>query len=69
MSIDLYSVRAELIAMRTEHADNPAVTLPINKLLSKIAHLDEPRDARQERRLRRIIDATFAKVSEIIPRK
>jgi hypothetical protein len=40
--VDIYQIRRDLIAMRSSHSGNVAVTAPINKLLGKIAHMRMP---------------------------
>jgi hypothetical protein len=37
--VDPYQIRRDLIAIRSRHSANDAVTAPINKLLGKIAHI------------------------------
>jgi hypothetical protein len=41
--VDPYQIRRDLIAIRSSHSGNDAVTAPINKLLGKIAHIREAR--------------------------
>jgi hypothetical protein len=56
--IDLLEVRRQLIAMRSQHMDDRKVTLRINRLLGKLAHLHEPENPAHERRLKKLIKRT-----------
>jgi response regulator RpfG family c-di-GMP phosphodiesterase len=53
--IDLYQIRRDLIAMRSRHSENIAVTKRINKLLGKIAHVREPESRRHEARVKQLV--------------
>ena len=44
--LDLLEVRRQLLAMRSLHSDNRRVTIRINKLIGKIAHLHQPDEPR-----------------------
>jgi len=53
--IDLYQIRRDLIAIRSRHSGNAAVTTRINKLLGKIAHVREAENPAHEAELKRLI--------------
>ena len=54
--VDPYQIRRDLIAIRSRHSANDAVTAPINKLLGKIAHIREADSPAIEAELNRLID-------------
>jgi hypothetical protein len=54
--VDPYQIRRDLVAMRSRHSGNDAVTAPINKLLGKIAHMREADSPAREAELNRLID-------------
>jgi len=53
--LDLVEVRRQLTAMRSLHSNDHRVTRLINKTLVKLAHLHQPSDRAQEKRLRQLI--------------
>jgi hypothetical protein len=53
--IDLYQIRRDLVAIRSSHSGNVAVTGRINKLLGKIAHVREAESPAHEAELKRLI--------------
>ena len=53
--VDPYQIRRDLIAIRSRHSGNVAVTKPINKLLGKIAHVREIDSPASEAELNRQI--------------
>jgi hypothetical protein len=53
--VDPYQIRRDLIAMRSSHSGNVAVTVPINKLLGKIAHMRDADSPARKARLNRLI--------------
>jgi len=63
--LDLLESRRQLIAMRTQHAQNRSVTRRINRLLVELAYLCEPCDRVQEKRLMRMFDNTIRVVERI----
>ena len=54
--VDPYQIRRDLIALRSDHFGNDAVTAPINKLLGKIAHIREANNPARKAELNRLID-------------
>ncbi|MBR0714698.1 hypothetical protein [Bradyrhizobium liaoningense] len=54
--LDLFEVRRHLVAVRSSHAENPALTRRINQILIRISCLQEISDRRQDRRLRQALD-------------
>jgi hypothetical protein len=54
--VDPYQIRRDLVAMRSRHSGNDAITAPINKLLGKIAHMREADSPAREAELNRLID-------------
>jgi uncharacterized protein YbjQ (UPF0145 family) len=54
--VDPYQIRRDLIALRSSHSGNDAVTAPINKLLGKIAHIREANNPARKAALNRLID-------------
>jgi hypothetical protein len=63
--IDLYQIRRDLIAMRSSHSGNVAITKRINKLLGQLAHLREPENAAHEARLKRLIAKKMSELAEL----
>jgi hypothetical protein len=64
--LDLLDVRRQLVEMRSLHSNNPRITTAINKLISRLAHLSEPRDRRDEERLSSMIGRTLQHVEAIL---
>ena len=54
--LDLLEVRRQLLEMRSRYPDNRRVTLKINKLIGKIAHLRQPDNVAHEKNLIEMID-------------
>ncbi|MBR0823954.1 hypothetical protein JQ596_00305 [Bradyrhizobium manausense] len=54
--LDLFEVRRHLVAVRSSHSEDPALTRRINQILIRIACLQEVNDCRQDRRLRQALD-------------
>jgi hypothetical protein len=54
--LDLFEVRRHLIAVRSSHSEDPALTRRINQILIRISCLQEINDRRQDRRLRQALD-------------
>src|ERR1700722_3679010 len=61
--VDPYQIRRDLVAMRSRHSGNDAVTAPINKLLGKIAYMREADNPASEAELNRLI----AKAAKELP--
>jgi hypothetical protein len=53
--VDPYQIRRDLIAIRSSHSGNDAVTAPINRLLGKIAHMREADSPARKATLNRVI--------------
>ncbi|MBR1090617.1 hypothetical protein JQ621_24385 [Bradyrhizobium manausense] len=64
-SLDLLEVRRELITLRSRYSHEVNVTIVINKLLAKIAHLREPENIQHEKRLQEIIAKTVHAVEDM----
>jgi hypothetical protein len=56
--VDPYQIRRDLIAIRSSHSGNDAVTAPTNKLLGKIAHIRETNSPARKAELNRLIAET-----------
>lgn len=54
--LDLFEVRRHLVAVRSSHSEDQALTRRINQILIRIACLQEVNDRRQDRRLRQALD-------------
>jgi hypothetical protein len=52
--VDPYQIRRDLIAIRSSHSGNDAVTTPINKLLGQIAHMREADSPARKAKLNRL---------------
>jgi hypothetical protein len=66
--LDLLDVRRQLVKMRSLHSNDPRITVAINRLISKLAHLSEPEDRRDEQRLSNMITKTLQHVEAILSR-
>jgi hypothetical protein len=66
--LDLLDVRRQLVEMRSMHSNDPRITAAINRLISKLAHLSQPRDRRDEQRLLSMIGKTLQRVEAILSR-
>jgi len=61
-TLDLIEARRRLVSMRSIHSNNPRVTIEINKLIRKIAHLHRPNSRAHEKRLNKMIAQTWRAV-------
>jgi hypothetical protein len=68
LRLDLLDVRRQLVEMRSLHSNDPRITTAINRLISKLAHLSEPEDRRDEQRLLSMIAKTLQRVEAILSR-
>jgi hypothetical protein len=66
--LDLFDVRRQLVEMRSLHSNDPRITVAINRLISKLAHLSEPKDRRDDQRLLSMIGKTLQRVEAILSR-
>jgi hypothetical protein len=66
--LDLLDVRRQLVEMRSLHSSDSRVTAVINRLISKLAHLSEPENRRDEQRLLSMIGKTLQRVEAILSR-
>jgi hypothetical protein len=66
--LDLIDVRRRLVEMRSLHSNDPRITTAINRLISKLAHLSEPENRRDEQRLLSMIGKTLQRVEAILSR-
>jgi len=57
--LDLLEIRRQLVAMRSLHSGNRRIAIEINKLIGKIAHLQQPDDLVHEKRLTEMIAQTW----------
>jgi hypothetical protein len=64
--LDLIDVRRQLIEMRSSHSSDPLIAAAINRLISKFAHLSEPKNKREELRLSNMIKKTLQRVEAIL---
>jgi hypothetical protein len=64
--LDLLDVRRQLVEMRSLHSKDPRITAAINRLISKLAHLSEPKNRRDEQRLLSMIGKTLQRVETIL---
>jgi hypothetical protein len=64
--LDLIEVRRQLTAMRSLHSNDPRITTAINRLLGKLAHLNQPENRRHEEQLLKIIAKTLQHIDEIL---
>jgi hypothetical protein len=63
--LDLLETRRQLVAMRSLYSHNRRVTIEINKLIRKIAHLHQPDNLAHEKRLIEMIGQTW-RAAELI---
>ena len=64
--LDLLETRRQLVAMRSLHSHNRRVANEINKLIRKIAHLQQPDNLAHEKRLSEMIAQTWRAVELIL---
>jgi hypothetical protein len=64
--LDLIAVRRQLVEMRSSHSSNPRVTATINRLISKFAHLSEPKNRREAERISNLIGKTLQRVEAFL---
>jgi hypothetical protein len=64
--LDLINVRRQLVAMRSSHSNDPRITAAINRLISKFAHLSEPKNQREEKTLSNMIGKTLQRVEVLL---
>jgi hypothetical protein len=64
-NIDLFEIRRQLIAIRCQHSQDKSVTRPINKLLSKLSSLREPRNRAHEKLLMKSVAKALLAVSSL----
>ena len=64
--LDLLETRRQLVAMRSLHSHDRRVTIEINKLIRKIAHLHQPDNLAHEKRLSEMIARTWRAVELIL---
>jgi hypothetical protein len=64
-SLDLTEARQRLVAMRSLHSENRQITTMINRLMGRLAHLNEPEDQKHEEHLRKVITETMGRAEQI----
>jgi hypothetical protein len=64
-SLDLIETRQRLVAMRSFYSDNRQITTMINRLIGRLAHLNEPGNKRHEDYLRKLVADTVTNVEQI----
>jgi hypothetical protein len=60
--LDLLETRRQLVATRSPYSHDRRVTIEINKLIRKIAHLHQPDNLAHEKRLSEMIAQTWRAV-------
>ena|ERR1700761_1727494 len=68
-SLDLIDARRRLVAMRSAHSDDQRIATLINRLMGRLAHLNEPENPAHEQHLRKIIAETIERVERIASHK
>jgi hypothetical protein len=66
--IDLLEIRSQFIELRSLHSNNRRVAIKINKLIAKIAHLNEPDNRAHEKHLVKMIANTRQAIEHILSR-
>jgi hypothetical protein len=64
--LDLLDVRRRLVEMRSLYSNDPRITTVINRLISKMAHLREPQDQKDEEQLSSMIEKTLQRVEALL---
>jgi hypothetical protein len=64
--LDLIDVRRRLVEMRSSHSNDPRITAAINRLISKFAHLSEPKNQSEEKKLSNMIEETLRRVEALL---
>jgi hypothetical protein len=68
-SLDLIDARRRLVAMRSAYSDDRRITTLINRLMGRLAHLNETEDSAHEQHLRKIITEMIERVEQIASHK
>jgi hypothetical protein len=63
--LDLTEARRRLVAMRSSHSENRQITTMINRLMGRLAHLNEPKNQKHEEYLRKIITEMMERAGQI----